>query len=340
MSGFANHLTGPSVSPLNSAQYIPEQWLDETLAFLQARTVTSEMARMFTSMVKKGDTFHIPRVSELGVLDKVVDQPVTIQANDDTDLVISIDTDRYCAVGFDSYLDLVSSYDVRSEYLRSMAYAMDKDMTGALLGLRAALMTDPANSIFCSSTGTVAGNGQQINLATFVRARAILLRRNVRPEDLVYFVDPVQEAQLMMIPQFISSDFVSNKPMVNGQIGTLLGVKIISTSLLAPNSPTGWTNGKGRLEPTPGLTGSRYMPKNDLNPVSLPVTFTGNAAPVVTSLMCTKEWAAMVTPSRPKITQSFENSLQINLMVDRNVYGTRILRPECGILIHTTDSVV
>jgi hypothetical protein len=339
MSGITNQLTGPSVSPLNSQQFIPEQWLQETIAFLQARTVTTEMVRQFTGLLKKGDAFHIPRTSELRITDKVVDQPVSIQANDDNELIIQIDTDRYCAVGFDAYLDLVSSYDIRAEYLRSMAYAIDKDMTGALLGLRAAIMANPLSSIYASSTGTIAGNGQQMNLATFLRARAQLLRANVPANELMYFVDPIQEAQLMTVPQFISVDFINNKPISNGMIGTLLGVKIISTALITENSATGWLNGKDNPEPTPGFTGSRYLPKNEPF-LSLPATFTGNSAPVITGLMCHKEWAAMVTPSKPKITQSFENAMQINLMVDRNVYGTKIFRPECAVLVHTSNTIV
>jgi hypothetical protein len=339
MANIGNQITGPSVSPLNSAQYIPEMWLNEIIGFLRARTITAELAKQYTGMLKKGDTFHIPRTSPLGVSDKVVDQPISIQANEDTDLVIQIDTDRYCAVGFDSYLDMVASYDIRAEYLSAMAYAMDLDMTGALLGLRAALQAIPANNIYASSNGALSGNGQQINLATLLRARAQLLRQNVQPQDIMYFVDPIQEAQLMVIPQFISSDFISNKPIVNGQVGTLLGMKIISTSLITENSATGWLNGKDRPEPTPGFTGSRYYPKSD-TALSLPATFGGNGAAVISGLMCTKEWAAMVTPSKPKITQSFENSMQINLMVDRNVYGTKIFRPECALLIHTTNTIV
>jgi hypothetical protein len=86
------------------------------------------------------------------------------------------------------------------------------------------LQAIPANNIYASSNGALSGNGQQINLATLLRARAQLLRQNVQPQDIMYFVDPIQEAQLMVIPQFISSDFISNKPIVNGQVGTLLGL--------------------------------------------------------------------------------------------------------------------
>lgn len=333
-------MQGNTVNAVNGQQFIPEIWSKEILAFRRATMLSFDMCKQIEiGSMKKGDTVHIPRMSELTVEDKVPNIPVSIQSNTDTDLIITLDTDRDCAFALDSYLDAVSSYDVRKPYLEAMSYALDRDITGTILGLRGAIMTDPLRSVFVSSTGTIAGNGQPFNFAGFLNARRILMEANVPRKDWRLYVSPGQEGAIYNIPQFTSADFISNQPIPNGAIGSLMGVPVIVTSLISANSATGWVVGSNPGEPTPGFTGSRYIPKQDTF-TTLPATFAGNSLPVHTALLCHKEWAAAANPVKPKVTQSWENRDQAWLFVGRQVYGARLYRPDHAVLIHTSGTII
>lgn len=319
-------------------QFISEQWLSEVQMFRMARQLDETIVKTFGAAVKKGDTFHIPRISELGVEDKASDIPVSVQANSDTDYVLQVDTDRVTAVGIDDLLEIEASYDIRKPHLSAMGYALAKDFTGSILGLRAAIYNNPAQNVFSSSTGTIAGNGTPFSYASFLAARQILLESDVPIEQLSLVISPAQETALFTIPQFISVDYINDKIIAKGQVGVLMGVRIIRTSLISANSLTGWKNGAlGAPEPTPGVVGSRYLPKQNAF-TTLPLTFTGNSKPVHTAMMVQNEWAAAVVTKKPTVTQSFENRDQMWLMVSRQAYGAKVYRDNHAVLIHTSAS--
>jgi hypothetical protein len=337
------NLSGPQLNVTRGQQFIPEVWMNEIQMFRKGRMLDESIFRSFTSAVKKGDTFHIPRMTELPVEDKASDTAVSIYSNSDTDFSITVDTDRTCAVGIDILLNVLGSYELRKPYMEAMAYALAKDLTGQILGLRAAVNQTAANSVFASSTGTIAGNGTAITLAAIMNARRILLENDVMDGGdlggLTLLISPAQESALYLIPQFISKDFVGNQPMASGQIGTILGMNVVRTSFIGPNSLTGWKNGfQGAPEPSPGVTGSRYLPRQDAF-TSLPLLFTGNSRPVHTAMLVHTDWAAAVSAMTPKYTMSFENREQVDLMVGRQALGTKLYRPGHAALIHTTGDV-
>ena len=340
------NLSGPQLNTTRGQQFIPEMWINEIQMFRKARMLDMSITKTWTSAVKKGDTFHVPRMTELAIEDKVSDTAVSITANQDTDFVITVDTDRTCSVGIDILLETQSSYELRKPYMQAMGYALAKDITGQILGLRAGVNATSAASVFASSTGTIAGNGTGLSLASLITARRILLENDVMDGDdipgggLTLVVSPAQEAALYLIPQFISSDFIDGRPMATGQIGTILGMDVIRTSLLTANTLTGWKNGHlAAGEPTPGVVGSRYLPKQDAF-VGLPLLFGGNARPVHTAMLVHSEWAASVMCMTPRFTESFENREQINLMVGRQALGARLYRPGHAMLIHTSADMV
>lgn len=332
--------TGPVMNTVRGQQFIPEMWLNEVQMFRKARMLDTSVVKTFGAEVKKGDTFHVPRISELAVEDKATDVPVAVQSNNDTDYVVQVDTDRVTAVAIDDLLEIQASYDIRAPHLSAMGYALAKDFTGAILGLRAAVYNIAAQNVFCSSNGLITGNGQAFNYAAFLAARRILLEADVPEDKLALVISPGQESAILTINQFISIDYAANKPVVTGQIGTLMGVKVIRTSLIGANSTTGWRNGAlGAPEPTPGVTGSRYMPRQD-TALSLPLTFTGNSRPVHTAIMCQQEWATAVVSKTPRVTQSFENREQVWLMVGRQAYGAKLYRQNHAVCIHSTGDTI
>jgi hypothetical protein len=191
-----------------------------------------------------------------------------------------------------------------------------------------------------SSTGTLAGNGQAFNLAGYLTAKTILDLADVPDEGRGLLVSPNQHNAMIGQNFFSSRDYVGeSKPIVSGIVGTILGVPVIMTSQIRENSNTGFKNGDGALpSPSPGLTGSYFLPVQD-SFASLPLTFTGNNAPVHTALYCHKEWLAVILQWKPGASQSFENLLQTNAIVYRQTYGMKIYRPDHAVLIHTSGAL-
>jgi hypothetical protein len=340
------NLVGPQLNITRGQQFIPETWLNEILHFRKQRLLTADLFKAWESDVMKGDVYHIPRVSELGVHDKASDTAVSLELINDTDYTITVDTDRYTAVATDILLDRMASYDVRKPYMEAMGYALAKDVSAAALGMRAALNANPALSVFASSNGAITGNGTPITFASILTARRILLENDVMDDaegplsDVKLVVSPAQETALMNIQQFISRDFINDPPLIKGFIGTIMGIPVIRTNMIGANSATGYRNGaQASPSPSPGFTGSIYLPKQD-PATALPATFTGNSRPVHTAMLVHRDWAGCVMSMKPTFTDSFENREQVNLTVGRQALGMKLYRPNHGVLIHTTGDVV
>jgi hypothetical protein len=340
------NILGPQINTTRGQQFIPEIWLKEILVFKRQALLDKSILRTWESEVSKGDTFHIPRISELGVEDKASDHAVSLQNVGDSPYSISVDTDRTTAVAIDIMLEMQSAYELRSPYSQAMGYALARDFSASILGLRAAVNNNAASSIFCSSNGLATGNGTAITFAAIMAARRNLLEADVIGDDqgglndCTLIVSPAQETAIMNMTQFISKDFINDPPLVRGFIGSLLGIPVVRTNIITVNSLTGWRNGAlGAPEPTPGTLGSFYTPKQD--PVTpLPLLFTGNSRPIQTAMLVHKDWAAGVVASSPKVTTSFENREQVNLWVARQAYGCKLYRPNHAILIHSTNDLV
>jgi hypothetical protein len=299
-----------------------------------------DMCRIFEAKVDKGDTFTMPRVGELGVEDRVVGQPVTLQTDDQSRYEIRVDFDKTSAVGLDKLREATTTYEVRSNYTSAIGYALAKDMTGHILGLRAGLQNIPGRVIHSSTTGTIAGNGLPISYEKLLEAKAMLLDNDVPLEDIRIMAGVYQVTQLQALKQFVSKDYITVQPSITGFAGTILDMPVQMTSLIRPNSSTGWRNGAAAApSPTPGFTGSIYLPKQDAF-TSLPATFTGNSDPVVSMVVCHKDWAACVMSLEPEITDDWENLLQLTSVVGRHAGGAKLFRDDHAVMIHTNNRIV
>jgi len=74
----------------------------------------------------------------------------------------------------------------------------------------------------------VAHDSTNITKAKIIEARKILRANYVDfSEELYMVIGSEQEAAMLAIDEFISADYIANKPMVNGQIGTVLGLNVV-----------------------------------------------------------------------------------------------------------------
>jgi hypothetical protein len=87
------------------------------------------------------------------------------------------------------------------------------------------------------ANNVVAHDSSNITKAKIIEARKILRANYVDfSEELYMVIGSEQEAAMLAIDEFISADYIASKPMVNGQIGTALGLNVVINEGLAVSS--------------------------------------------------------------------------------------------------------
>lgn len=317
--------------------FIPEIWRDEIKRERDTTFAMKPTVRVFEMQGKPGDLIHIPEISRLAINDKLPSTPVTLQSRTETEFTIIID--RYKEVSFmlEDIIRIQSQYNLRKEYTREAGYALSRDMDNHLLSLRGTIQGNANQVIYNTSDGTASGTYLAINRASILAAMQLLNEADVPQSNRCMLVSPGQYVDLLTIPEFISADFVGNKPTVSGQIGTLYGtIPVIQSSNVTVNSLTGYVNGAGgTAQPTPGVVGSPYVPTQG-GFTSLPYNGDGTATQdVVTATLCQKDWAIHVVQQSPRVEASREIMFQSDAVVSTNIYGSKVFRPDHCVLIHT-----
>lgn len=323
-----------------NAAFIPKIWETELKKELDANFILSQCSTMVSFKGKKGDTIKIPLIKRMGVFDKLPETQVRLQSFPGENFEMKIDKYKEVSFMIEDILDLQSNFSLRVPYIEEAAYAMARDIDNSLLALRAAIPT--TQQIVVSSTGTIAGDPEAINDAAIRAAIQRLDEANVPARNRHWIVSPGQYTDLLGITKFTSSDFVNGAPTTNGIIGTLYGIPVISTTQITANSLDGYVNGEGAAgEPTPGVAGSPYLPTQD-TPVGLvsgglPRGKTGAevAQPFATCMLVHKDWSRYAMQKTPSSEMSRENMYQADVLVNTQVYGCRVYRPDHCVLLHT-----
>ena len=293
--------------------------------------------RTFEMQGMPGDLIHIPEITRLAINDKLPNTPVTLQARTESEFTIIID--RYKEVSFmlEDIIRIQSQYNLRAEYTRESGYALARDMDNHLLGLRGSIQGEANQVVYNTTDGTASGTYLAINRASILAAMQILNEADVPQMNRVMIVSPGQYTDLLTINEFISTDFRSGMPTMTGQIGTLYGnIPVIQSSNVTVNSLTGYTNGAGgTAQPTPGVTGSPYVPTQG-SFTSLPYNGDGTATvDVVTAVLCQRDWAIHVVQQSPRVESERQALFQADAVVSTNIYGSKVFRPDHCVLIHT-----
>lgn len=327
--------------------WIKQQWATMVRRALDQKLLMRQFAMMITFPDgKHGDRVTIPTLGRLGVNVKAAGVPVTLQKNTPGNYQILVD--QYKETSF-MVEDIVSIFLDPSGLLlnnlaKEAAYAISRDLDASLLALRAATNNlGGAQVIFNTSdflnTGT--STSRPFSLQAFLRAKLALDNADVPQEGRVLVVSPTQYIQLLAIDKVQSMFYRTSAPLESAIVGTLMGVPVYMTSMIGTNSATGFSNG-ATTTATPGVTGSLYFPTQD-TALGLPTAWAnaqaGAAAQIQTAVMYSKEAFAMAMLQEPKTEYSRETLYLSDAMVTSTLYGTRLYRPECAVIIHTNAEV-
>ncbi|MDD4984695.1 MAG: hypothetical protein PHQ43_02725 [Dehalococcoidales bacterium] len=108
----SNHITTTS-----AAVFLPEVWDMETLRATERALVMAPLVKRYDSLVsKRGDTVHIPDVSNLGTNEKSANTAVTPQTIVESETTISINKWYETSFVVEDIVKVQSNYDLMSEY--------------------------------------------------------------------------------------------------------------------------------------------------------------------------------------------------------------------------------
>ena len=222
-----NHVTNTT-----AATFIPEIWSDEIIASYEKSLVVKPLVRAMSMVGKKGDTIRVPKPDRGSASAKGAEAQVTLIAGTTGELVISIDQHFEYSRMIEDITDVQALNSLRSFYTQDAGYALATQVDSALIA--------EANTGFTAKKSFVAGGiadeagatTTAFNDAGLREAIQILDDNNVPGDSRVLVIPPAVKRDMLGVSNYVSSDFVTGQPVVNGKIGSLYGVDLyVSTNL-------------------------------------------------------------------------------------------------------------
>ena len=241
---------GGSTSIVNKTaadKFIPEIWSDEVIAAYKANLVLANLVRKMSFKGKKGDTLHIPKPTRGSAAAKAANTQVTIQANTETEVQVSIDQHFEYSRFIEDIVETQALSSLRSFYTDDAGYALAKKVDDTLIALGksfgdgdASDWVHSASYYIDSSTGLTAYaldtvvTGDVFTDAGFRKLIQLMDDADVPMDGRKFAIPPSLRNAIMGIDRYNSSDFVDGRGVNNGQIGKLYGIDIYVSS----NMPT------------------------------------------------------------------------------------------------------
>jgi hypothetical protein len=233
------------VNKTNADKFIPEIWSDEVVAAYKKNLVLANLVNKMTMKGKKGDTLHIPKPTRGVATAKAANAAVTIQADTETEVLVSIDQHFEYSRFIEDIVEVQALASLRRFYTEDAGYALAKKVDDTLFQLGKTFGDDNgsgsdwvhSNSFYIdASTGLTAYAADTVVAAdvfTDAGFRALIKRMDdadVPMDGRFFVVPPSLRAAIMGIDRYNSSDFVDGRGVQNGQIGSLYGIDIYVSS--------------------------------------------------------------------------------------------------------------
>lgn len=192
-----------TLTTTTSAVFIPEVWSVETLRAAESALVMAPLVKRYDSLVKqRGDTIHIPHISNLTANDKTQTAEVTLQNPTETETTIAVDQWKETSFEIEDIVKVQSQYDLRSEYTSKAGYAIAKAVDTDLFGLIPSLTSTP-----------VGVYGTDIDDAEIVAGLQALDLVDAPLEDRFFVIHPNQKAAIMKLDKFVKADYLGEYDM-------------------------------------------------------------------------------------------------------------------------------
>lgn len=251
--------TGGIVDNTSAAAFIPEVWSDEVIAAYKANHVMANNVRTMSFTGKKGDTIHVPVPVRGAAIAKAENTAVSVQNNIDTKLSILVDQHFEYSRMIEDITETQALESLRRFFTEDAGYALATNVDSALLDLgrtfgdgttdwthSASFYSNGGTSITLNADDTVAAGDDMTDYVI----RGMLQKQDdadVPMTQRFWVVPPIVKNTMLGIERFSSTDFVGNKPVGTGHVGTLYGCDFfVSTNV--PIIEKAADNGGGNVD--------------------------------------------------------------------------------------------
>tara|TARA_R110001606_G_scaffold21007_2_gene74603 strand:- start:408 stop:1361 length:954 start_codon:yes stop_codon:yes gene_type:complete len=304
---------GGTVDNTSAATFIPEIWSDEVVAAYKSNLVLAPLVKKMSMTGKKGDTIHIPKPTRGSANAKVANTAVTIQNNVESEVIVSINKHFEFSRMIEDITNVQAHATLRAFYTGDAGYGLAKqidsdlfdlsksfgDGNGSAYATSAAYFVDATTGLTEYEVDTVAA-ADVFSDAGFRAAIQKLDDEDVPMDGRSFVVPPVLRNTLMGIDRYVSSDFVSGGVVANGKIGNLYGTDLY----ISTNCPTLETAGENSA---------------------------GGA--IRGALMFHKEAMILAEQAAVRSQTQYKQEFLGTLYTADTIYGTKVIRPESGLLI-------
>jgi len=311
--------TGGFVDNTSAATFIPEIWSDEIVAAYQKNLVLANLVKKMSMAGKKGDTIHVPKPVRGSANAKAENTAVTVQNATEGEVQIAIDKHFEYSRLIEDITDVQALSSLRQFYTEDAGYALakqvDTDLHGLATGLGSAGST---SSTYLNNGGTFfVDNSASGALATYTADtvttadvftdsgfRAIIQKlddADVPMENRCFVIPPSVRNTIMGIDRYVSSDFVNNGQVTNGQIGQLYGIDVF----VSTNCPV----------------------------VEAAADNTASTVDSLGALLFQKDAIVMAEQLGVRSQTQYKQEFLANLFTSDTLYGVAVLRPESGVTL-------
>jgi len=240
---------GGNTALTEAATFVPEIWSDEIIAAYQKNLKMAPLVKRISMSGKKGDVIHIPKPTRGDANAKAADTAVTIIANTESELTITINRHFEYSRLIEDIVEVQALSSLRQFYTEDAGYALavqvDNDLHscgtgfgdgGAVVFSGSVAPTDYQHTGCFMNTNdsttqytddTIDGIAGDKFTDRFFRDMIQKLDDNNVPMENRYFViPPGVRNEIMGIDRYVSSDFVGGGVVNSGLIGNLYGVDV------------------------------------------------------------------------------------------------------------------
>ena len=256
---------------------------------------------------------HIPKPTRGSANAKVANTAVTIQNNVESEVIVSINKHFEFSRMIEDITNVQAHATLRAFYTGDAGYGLAKqidsdlfdlsksfgDGNGSAYATSAAYFVDATAGLTEYEVDTVAA-ADVFSDAGFRAAIQKLDDEDVPMDGRSFVVPPVLRNTLMGIDRYVSSDFVSGGVVANGKIGNLYGTDLY----ISTNCPTLETAGENSA---------------------------GGA--IRGALMFHKEAMILAEQAAVRSQTQYKQEFLGTLYTADTIYGTKVIRPESGLLI-------
>lgn len=210
-----------NITNLVASAFIPEIWSREIKRATENKLVMAKLVKRFDADVKeKGDTIHVPNLSNITATYKVANTDVAQSATTETTTDISINKHGVARVDVEDIVKAQSQADLLKEYTSKLGYAIGKLVDDDLMALYSGL----------SQTVGATSNNVGLSKSFILGAIRMLDSANAPLDDRHWVVEAYGRQDLLGMDDFTKYDSVgrggSDNPIVSGNLGNIFGIEV------------------------------------------------------------------------------------------------------------------